>query len=56
VFQIELNLMKYIREKEYFNEFFEVFCKYILYLTELNFIEYACVAIYLYSDPLLAFK
>lgn len=51
-----MKLMSYLRNQENYNEYIEIICSWILIPTDLNFIQFVCVGIYCFSDPLLAYK
>ncbi|CAI2364414.1 unnamed protein product [Moneuplotes crassus] len=52
----EISLIYALRGYSSHNHVLEIICSWVLVFTDLNFIEYALVAIYLFSDPLLAYK
>lgn len=56
VLEQEIKLMTYLRNQENFSYTIELISTWVLIPTDLDFIQYACVFIYCFSDPLLAFK
>lgn len=55
VYELEIRLMVYIREN-YNDPVLEEICSWLIFTTDLQFIQICCVGLYLFSDPLLAFK
>jgi membrane-associated phospholipid phosphatase len=55
VYELEIQLMVYVREN-YQTPNLEYFCTLLVFTADLQFIQICLVALYLYSDPHLAFK
>lgn len=55
VYEFEIRLMAFVREK-YYDPLLEEILSWLIFTTDLQFIQICCVGLYLFSDPLLAFK
>ena len=55
IFQYELGMIQKFRDF-YNKQTMDTICRFIIFFTEIRFIKGFCIVLYLYSDPLLAFK